>query len=131
MLAPITAIYAALSALFITALAFNIARWRRRLRIGLGTGDDERLTLAVRAHGNAVETLPLALLLLLLLEVNGAPGWSLHVLGVLLLATRAAHAEGLLRHGGGQSSGRFYGTLGTWLVFLAMAVGLGVLALAG
>jgi uncharacterized membrane protein YecN with MAPEG domain len=38
-----------------------------------------------------------ALLLLALCEINGLPGWALHVLGVVLVAARIAHAAGIAR----------------------------------
>jgi uncharacterized membrane protein YecN with MAPEG domain len=125
----ISAIYAALAGLLVLGLAANVSVRRRGLGIGLGTGDVPVLTVAVRAHANAVETLPLALVLLLLLEINGAPATWVHVLGAVLLAGRVGHAEGLLRHGGGVSVGRFYGTLATWAMMLASALGLLVLLL--
>ena len=125
--APITALYAIGLALLVIALAFNVARLRRGRRIGLGTAGDEALALAVRAHGNAVEAIPLTLLLMLLLELNGAPAAALHAFGVVLLGARLAHAQGLLVHGGGHSSGRFYGTLATWCLQGAAGAGLAAL----
>lgn len=128
--APITAIYAAVAALMVLLLMANVIRFRRRLRIGMGAGGNDAVRVAIRAHANAIETIPTALLLLLLLELNGAPAPLLHALGLLLLASRAFHAQGLLVHGGGDSNGRFYGTLGTWIVLAASIVALPVLVLA-
>lgn len=122
---PVTGLYAAAGALLIVALAFNVARWRRGLRIGLGNGGDERLERAIRAHANAVETLPVALLVLLGLELAGYPEWALHAFGLPLVVARIAHARGLLRTAG-HSAGRFWGTLVTWGVLV-----LGALALIG
>jgi uncharacterized membrane protein YecN with MAPEG domain len=130
MSAPVTAVYAAAAALLVLFLAGNVVRYRRRLRVGLGSGGHDALNVAVRAHANAVETLPIALLLLLLLELNGAAAGVLHAAGVVLLAARIGHAQGLLMRGGGTSNGRFFGTLGTWLVLVAMALGLLLQALA-
>lgn len=83
----------------------------------------------MRAHDNTVESLPIALLLLLLLELNDTPQVLLHGFGVLLIASRLAHAEGLPGHGSGESHGRFYGTLGTWSTLTAMALTLFALLL--
>lgn len=122
MAAPVTALYLALSGILVVALAFNVSLRRRAGGVGLGSGGRPELAAAVRAHGNAVEYLPIALGMLLVLELNGSPAWLLHALGLLLLAGRAAHAQGLLVHGGGVSPGRFYGTLITWGVIVAAAL---------
>jgi uncharacterized membrane protein YecN with MAPEG domain len=129
--APLVSLYAAVLMLVVLALAFNVSRLRRRHWVGLGTGDHPDLAAAIRAHGNTIETVPIALLLLLLLELGGAPAWTLHGLGVALVLGRLAYAQGLLVHGGGPSAGRMWGTLLTWLVQLAAAVGAAGLALAG
>lgn len=122
MAAPVTALYLALAGLLVVALAFNVSLRRRAYGIGLGTGERPELAAAVRAHANAVEYLPLGLGMLLVLELNGTPAWLLHGLGLLLLAGRAAHAQGLLVHGGGVSPGRFFGALVTWAVIVAAAL---------
>ena len=128
MIGSITAIYAALATLLVVALAFNVSWHRRALGVGLGTGGESRLGAAVRAHGNAAESVPLALILLLLLELNGAPSTAVHALGIALIAGRIAHAQGLLRHGAGVSPGRFYGMLITWAMLVLSAFGLLLLA---
>lgn len=122
MAAPVTALYLALAGILVVALAFNVSLRRRAYGIGLGTGERPQLAAAVRAHGNAVEYLPIAIGMLLVLELNGAPAWLLHGLGLLLLASRAAHAQGLLVHGGGVSPGRFFGALITWGAIAAAAL---------
>lgn len=122
MAAPVTALYLALAGILVVALAFNVSLRRRAYGIGLGTGERPQLAAAVRAHGNAVEYLPIAIGMLLVLELNGAPAWLLHGLGLLLLAGRAAHAQGLLVHGGGVSPGRFFGALITWGAIAAAAL---------
>lgn len=122
MQAPVTALYAAAAALIILLLMANVVRYRRSLRVGMGAGGDAALGVAIRAHANAVETIPVAIVLLLLLELNGAPAALLHALGLVLLVARVFHAQGLLVHGGGTSNGRFYGTLATWIVLVAMIV---------
>lgn len=117
----ITAFYAALSALLIVWLALRVALQRRRAQVGIGDGGDRLLARAVRAHGNAIEYVPLALLLLLLLELLATPALWLHVAGAVLLSSRLVHAWGLSRSAG-VSSGRLFGTLGTWVVILVMSV---------
>ncbi len=127
--APVTAFYAAAGALLVLLLAVNVARNRRSRRIGLGDGGETAMTVAIRAHANAVETVPLAIVLLLLLELNGAPAILLHALGLLLIVARVLHAQGLLQHGGGVSTGRTWGTLGTWVGLAVMIMALPLLVL--
>ncbi len=128
--APIlSSVYAALAALLVFVLVMNVVRQRRKFKVGLGDGGHQPLACACRAHANAVETLPLALLLLALVEINGASSLAIHACGATLLIARIAHAVGL-SGSSGVSFGRFYGTLATWLVILALAVQLVLAAIA-
>lgn len=69
---------------------------RRHLKQPLGDGGHTGLQRAVRVHGHFAEYVPLALLLLLLLlELARLPAALLHGYGLLLLASRAAHAIGV------------------------------------
>lgn len=121
MTVPVTALYAALGGVLVLALAWQVTRARQRFAVGLGTGDRPEVERAVRAHANAVEYLPVALVLLLTLELNGGRFWLLHGAGALLLVARVLHAVGL-SGSGGPSFGRYWGTAGTWLVILGLAV---------
>jgi uncharacterized membrane protein YecN with MAPEG domain len=91
----ITAIYASLSALLIVRLSLSVIKLRRKNRVIVGDGGNEALQLAIRAHSNAVEYIPIALMLLFMLEFNGAPKLLVHILGVTLLFGRVLHAIGL------------------------------------
>lgn len=116
----ITELYAALLAILIVCLALRIVFLRRRLRIGIGNGGDRTIAKAIRAHGNAVEYIPIALILMLLAELGGTTHWLLQTCGIVLVAARLLHAWGLSRHAG-TSFGRATGTAGTWLVILLLA----------
>ncbi|MEI8299112.1 MAG: MAPEG family protein [Pseudomonadota bacterium] len=117
----VTALYAALLALLAVALGAWVVTLRVRHRVGLGDGGQSRLTRAIRAHGNLLETAPLALLLLLLAELTAAlPVVGLQATGLALLCGRLLHAAGLARSGGA-SPPRFVGMLLTWLVTVALA----------
>lgn len=115
----ITGLYAALCALLILVLSWRIASLRKRLRIGIGDGGDPALARAIRAQANAIEYIPLLLVMLLIAENNGAGMLFLHACGMLLLAARILHAIGL-SGSAGVSFGRLWGTLGTWLLLLAL-----------
>ena len=91
----ITSIYASLSALLIVKLALSVIKLRRKNRVSVGDGGVEELQLAIRAHSNAVEYIPITLMLLLTLELNGAPKILIHILGATLLIGRILHAMGL------------------------------------
>lgn len=117
----ITGLYVALAALLVVFLAYRVAAVRVARRIALGSGEDRLLEQRMRAHGNAVEYLPLALLQLALVELAGHAAWVVHLCGAVLIVSRLLHAWGLSRHYG-KSIGRLIGIVGTWAVMLAMAV---------
>ena len=88
----VTALYAGLLAPLYLFLTYRVIRFRRGRRVDLGDGGDRLLQRYLRGHANFAEYVPLGLLLLLLLELGGWPGWLLHLLGLMLLGGRLAHA---------------------------------------
>lgn len=120
--------YASLLAILLMALSFNVVRLRRHHKVGVGTGEHPDLELAVRAHANFCEYIPLALLLLILLEATAAlPPVILHLLGMALVVGRVLHGFFGLNRSPGATPGRFIGTLLTWLMILVAALlGLGM-----
>ena len=116
----ITLLYAGLCALLVLVLAIRVAHWRFKHKIGLGDGGDKELLKRVRAHGNAVEYLPLCLILLGGMELNGYPNFLIHGFGAALFVSRVAHAWGVSRSSG-SSLGRLSGMAVTWAIMLAMA----------
>lgn len=88
----VTALYAGLLAPLYLFLTYRVIRLRRGRRVDLGDGGDRLLRRYLRGHANFAEYVPLGLLLLLLLELGGWAGWLLHLLGLMLLAGRLAHA---------------------------------------
>lgn len=127
---PITAHYASALALFIVGLALAVVWRRNEHAVGIGHGDVKPLERAIRVHANAVEYVPFAIVLLAIFELNGAPAAYVHAFGATLVAARLLHAFGLWRSSG-RSFGRFWGTTGTILVWVGLAVGNGVLFHAG
>ncbi len=116
-----TGLYAALAALLVVALSIRVVWLRNAVRVGIGTGGNERLARAIRAHANAVEYLPIALLLLLILDLDQTQPWLLHGFGIVLIVARVLHAIGLSNHAG-HSFGRAAGIALTLLVIVAMAL---------
>jgi len=117
----ITGLYVALGVLLVLVLAIRVVLRRLSARIGIGDGDDTELRKRIRAHGNAIEYLPLGLLALLLLDLDGTSPPLLHACGIALLVARVSHAIGLSRTGG-TSPERFLGITLTMLTLLVMAV---------
>jgi uncharacterized membrane protein YecN with MAPEG domain len=126
---PVTALYAGLMGLWLLALGFEVMRRRRRHDVSVGDGGVGALELAVRAHGNACEYVPVALILLGLAEGMGAPGWVLHVFGLMLVAGRLLHG-GYFLAGAQRLNIRIVGMLLTVGMIGALALGLVFHALA-
>jgi hypothetical protein len=84
------------------------------------TSDDGLLQRKVRAYGNFVEHVPLALLFILALELMQASTWLVWMLGITLTVARIAHAWGLIKTYG-PSPGRAIGFFLTWFVYLVGA----------
>ena len=84
-------------------------------------GGDELLARRIRVHANFTENVPIALALMALLELSGLAAPWLWSLGSVLLIARVLHSIGLSGNSG-NSFGRFWGTLLTWVVLAAMAL---------
>lgn len=121
-LIPVSSIYIALNALVMLFLAYQVTSARQANMKSGGTMEEARDN-RIRAHGNNIEYVPMALLLLVALEFSGASVWLLHGLGILLTISRIGHGQGR-GISSGRTFGRFYGTLGTWIVFLVGALAL-------
>jgi uncharacterized protein len=120
-IAPVSALYAGLLGLLLLTLAGRVSLLRGQLNVGLGHGNDPSLARAIRAHGNAVEWILPMLALLLIAEIDGANRTFLHVCGVTFVAARISHAVGLSRNAKA-SSGRFWGTAGSFAVTAVLAL---------
>lgn len=119
----ITMFYAGLLGLAFLGLALRVVRLRRSLQVGVGSGGHDSLNLAVRAHANFAEYVPLAVILLALVEAGtAAPVWALHLLGSGLLVGRLMHGYLGLNRSAGYSVGRLWGTGLTWLVMVVTAL---------
>lgn len=77
------------------------------------------LLVAVRAHANNAEFVPLATVGLLLAELCGGSSLWLHVLGGSLFASRVAHAVGMPMRA--PNPFRFMGTAVTWTTIVCGA----------
>ncbi|RPE03074.1 hypothetical protein BBB56_06655 [Candidatus Pantoea deserta] len=115
----VSALYVVLGVFLIMKFALDVVRYRRHYRVAFGDGGFHDLRVAIRIHGNAVETIPLALLLLVVMEMNGADLWMVHLTGLLFFVGRIVHAQGLRRSA---LAGRKYGMMLTLFALCGMAV---------
>jgi uncharacterized membrane protein YecN with MAPEG domain len=69
----------------------RVGNYRFKSKISLGDGGDRELRNRVRAHGNFIENVPIALLLILLNDLDGAQDSTLVVMGSILIASRLTH----------------------------------------
>jgi uncharacterized membrane protein YecN with MAPEG domain len=103
----------------------------RRAKMKLPSGEtNPEFNRATRVQLNAVEDVPVLMVGIAGLAMLGMPAWYIHMCGLVLLVSRVLHAYGLAASGS-FSIGRLLGTMGTLLVFLAIAGALLVHAFIG
>ncbi|WP_298015996.1 MAPEG family protein [uncultured Parasphingopyxis sp.] len=120
---PVTAALAIAMATLLLFLAIDTVRQRFRTQIGFGTGDDERLMRASRAHGNLAEHAPIVIILVALLELSQAHHLALMAVSGVFIVGRLLHALGLYMQppaNGGPPWPRSVGVILSWLVILAL-----------
>jgi uncharacterized membrane protein YecN with MAPEG domain len=120
-MAVVTGFYAALTALLVVVLIGMVAQFRRTHGVGYAGYDNRELMTLVRAHGNAIETIPVVLILMLIAELDNLPPVWIHAAGVALLLSRIAHAHGYISTRGKYSHGRFYGMMMTLVLMIVLA----------
>ena len=69
----------------------RVGNYRFKSRISLGDGGDPEMRNRVRAHGNFIENVPIAVLLILLNDLDGAQDNTLILMGSILLISRLTH----------------------------------------
>lgn len=116
---PITSLFAAAFAVALVALSIPVTL--RRVKVGVLVGDstDEPLRQRIRAQGNFIEYVPLALIALGLVEAHAAPAWMVLAIGGALACGRLLHAIGMLR---GSAPLRGFGMILTYLALVSAAV---------
>lgn len=91
----VTPLFAALLGLIFFFLSLRTSLERRRAKVSLGDGGDKGLLMAIRAHGNFIEYVPISLLLMAFLEMRAVSIYAIIVLGTMLVAGRCFHAIGI------------------------------------
>lgn len=115
------ALYAGILGLMLIALSMNVSMARRNAKASIGDGGDETLRRRIRAHGNFIEFVPLIVLLLALCEHLGLGTLFIHILGLVLLASRVSHAYGISQVDE-VFAFRMIGTLGTFAVLAITSI---------
>lgn len=100
-------------------LKLYVGGQRGKLKLPSGQTNDA-FNRVQRVQMNAVEDVPVLMAGLVALGVLGMPAWYIHMAGLVLVVSRILHAIGLAGSSG-FSLGRAIGTLGSMLVYLAVA----------
>ena len=116
-------LYIGLNLVLLVLLGFNVSLNRRSSKIGVGDGGDEKVTCAVRAHGNLAEWAPVFLIGLAAAALIGIPAYAIHAVGGTFTVARLLHAWGMLSSSG-TTFGRFAGSLLTLISSLLLGAGL-------
>ena len=82
---------AAVFGLLHVIFTLRVGNYRFKSRISLGDGGDPEMRNRVRAHGNFIENVPIAVLLILLNDLDGAQDNTLILMGSILLISRLTH----------------------------------------
>ena len=118
MMLPVTSALTAALGLLLVVLSFAVSLKRMKVGTEIGVGEDEGLLRRIRAQGNFIEYVPIALILCALAELRGASvSWLWAIAGLLLLG-RLLHATGML---GGSTPLRATGMLATHAALLTGA----------
>lgn len=119
---PFTLLAASVLGLILVVLSLEIVRLRVKTKVSLGTGPEERsaLVVAVRAHGNFVEHVPLSLILLGLLEREAVGVTTIAGLAGVLVVSRLLHIVGIGIKG--VNPFRSIGVVLQWAFFIAAAL---------
>ncbi|WP_422021283.1 MAPEG family protein [Pyruvatibacter mobilis] len=113
-------LYIGINLLLTLVLAILVVRQRAKHSVSLGDGGNADVERAIRAHGNNVEYVAIALPGLIALGLLGASLTLLHTAGLLVTVGRVAHAIGISN---GISIFRQLGTLATWIGVAVLGVG--------
>lgn len=117
----ITPLYGGILALLFLYLSLATISQRFKQKVSIGTGDNKDMIKAMRVHANFAEYVPIGLLLMIMAELQNAPVWAMHFLGVLLVLGRFMHAYGF-GHTPQITPLRKYGTIITFSMILLAAV---------
>lgn len=136
--APVTLLTSGVLGLLYIALSAQVVMGRAKTNISLGDNasgtillgkeaEAPKLQIAIRAHANFAEYVPLALLLLGGIESAGAAHWEVLLLAILLVVGRLMHPVGIRRSA--PNPFRAGGAIVTWVVIIWASIAAMLLAL--
>jgi len=102
----ITTLFTSIFIIMYLVLTIFAIRARRKVHIPVGSGGDENLLRASRAHGSFIEHTIFFLISIFLLENNGVNQIYLYTVGFIFVIARTSHAisfylkKGILRQAG-------------------------------
>lgn len=123
----ITSLTATSLALLLVILSVITIRARMKHNAAFGDAGEQRLTSAIRAHGNLTEYAPMGLILIALLEANDASHGPLLLVAAAFVVARVLNAIGLFNPPGPPPLTRSIGIVSTLAILLGLAVWLFVL----
>lgn len=113
---PITSMISAIAAVALVVLSIRVSLRRKKVGLKIGHGEDVVLMRRMRAQGNFIEYVPLALILLALAEYRQAPAVMLWAIASLLIVGRSLHFAGIMTNRTPLSAPGMVGTYSALLV---------------
>jgi uncharacterized membrane protein YecN with MAPEG domain len=93
----LVAVFVAANALVLWVLTVNVSRLRLRYQISVGDGGNKDLFVAIRAHANGVEQVPVFSILILIAAFLNANCWFIGISASVFTVARVLHAVGMLK----------------------------------
>jgi hypothetical protein len=92
----VTSFYVGVFTLFFVFLSLRVIKGRRKYKIALSDGNNDKLTQLIRSHANFIEYTPLFLMELYCLE-NTIKNYHfiIHIFAIIFFIGRLIHAHGL------------------------------------
>jgi len=117
----IVAFYIALHCLLAPVLMYRVGQIRLKEKISIGDNGNDALLARIRAHGNYIENMPIALIGLIGLAMLSAPPLMLHIFGAAFFIGRVMHAIGMAGPNANGKS-RFHGMILTLFTHFGQAL---------
>ncbi len=124
---PIALATAGILGLMYVVLSLLVVRQRISTKTMIGEGESPGLLLAIRAHGNFAEYVPIGLILLAGIEAAGAARWLVLALAGMLVLGRVLHPFGLYMKA--PNAPRALGGMLTWVMIGAASIEALIIAL--
>ena len=115
------ALWAGLILILMVVLSARVVLGRRRLRVSMGDGGHDEMTVLSRTFANAAEYAPVGVAAMVLLALVGGSSMEVHLVGGALFAGRIIHPFGLANRRA-PNAARIAGMVLTWSALLGAGV---------